>query len=407
VLTFNHNGPLGNFSVLSAPLEAPASVTIGGTALTGDQINVLFAGPNISPLTPAVATVTFGGVYVASDSLTLTFTNAGVAGLPITKTHVVLVGETAATVAAAFAALIQADSTLNAAQIVATANGNVLSVSQQGVIGNSTVITQTASGAETIVFDPSNGHMGGGSGQAGGVLVQVTVTTGQSVTTIGGNLVTAIAADADLAAAGITGSNASGVVTLTIPAAVEPVTVTSWVNTITPTATITGAVAAGDILNLTFTAAYLTGSPVTISHTALLSETTTTLATNLTAQINANAALKAAGITATSSTNVITFLYQANAGQIRFSQSVSPGSETITLTATPTDTAVTATKATETITFSPVGGAMSGGTGPIFAINNFEFAPASGGVSAFFYGQPYDLGFDVLTQMVAQGMPIV
>ena len=92
---------------------------------------------------------------------------------------------------------------------------------------------------------------------------------------------------------------------------------------------------------------------------------------------------------------------------MRITSSVSPGSETVTITTAPTTTSTVATNATETVTFSPTNGVLSGGTGPVFATNNFEFAPANGGISAFFYGQPYDLGYDVIKQMVTQGMPIV
>jgi hypothetical protein len=524
VLTFNQNGPLGNFSTLSSPLSAPAKITIGGTALTGDQINVLFSGPAL-PVATAQAEATVGGVVVAGDTIALTFTNTSVASFPITKTYTAVLGDTDATVAAGLVALIQGDTHLDAASVEATANGAVITIQQPGAIGNDTTVSATISGAETVVFDPSSGTLAGGAGQPGGTLVQISPTTGQSATTIGGNLATAINANAELAALAVTASNSSGVVTLTIPASVEPLTIASWVNSITPTATITGSVAAADVLNLTFNAAYLPGATHTVSHTAALSETTTTLATNLAAAINADPVLIAAGIGATSLTNVVTFTYQANAGQLRFAESVSPGSETITLSTAPTDTAVTATKATETIvfgtggtavvaasatallggsetngdtvtlvftnaditgspvsvsvtaatslaatatllntainanaalaaagisstvssatltiqqlgavgnaltlsytqggntetiTFTPsngiltggagvVGNTLSGGTGPIFATNNFEFAPPNGGLAAYFYGQPYDLGYDVLSQMVAQGMPI-
>lgn len=408
VVTFAQSGPVGNFSVLSKPTESPGTITIGGTALTGDVIAVLFAGAALGPIAPAVVLAALGGTFATSDTVALTFTNAAVTGLPVTKTYTVVAGDTAETVATGLAALINADATLGAADIVATVvNGVELSISQQGAIGNSTVVTRAVSGSETVTFIPSNGHMVGGTGQPGGVLVTSNTTTSQSTTTMATNLTTAINANADLIAAGITATSSAAVITLTLPAAAEPVTVTSWVNTITPTATITGTVAAADVLNLTFTGTYIAGSPVTISHTTLLGETTTTLATNLTAQINASAVLQAAGISATSSTNVITFKYVQANGQIRFGQSVSPGSETITITTTPSETSVVSTAATETVTFAPTTGVMSGGSGPVFAANNFEFAPAYGGVSAFFYGQPYLLSYDLLTQMVNQGMPIV
>jgi hypothetical protein len=199
------------------------------------------------------------------------------------------------------------------------------------------------------------------------------------------------------------------VVNFVVPATAEPVTISTWVNTAAPTATITGSVAAGDIINLVFTGTGITGSPVTVSYTALLADTTTSVAVGLAAAINANAALSTVGISATNTTNVVNVAGMGGNtnGQVRITSSVSPGSETVTITTAPTTTSTLGTAATETVTFAPTSGVMSGGTGPIFAANNFEFAPAIGGVSAFFYGQPYLIGYDVLIQMVAQGMPIV
>jgi hypothetical protein len=525
VVTINQNGPIGNLSTLTSPLSAPSKITVGGTALTGDQIAVLFSGPALGPVTTAQALGTVAGLVVLGDTIALTFTNTSIAAFPITVTYTALAGDTDASVAAGLVALIEGQATLKANSLEASAVGAEITFQQPGAIGNTTTISYSASGAETVTFDPSSGTMAGGAGQPGGVLVQSNTTTSQNATTMGGNLATAINADATLSGLSVTGTNSGGVVSLAVPAAVEPLTVSSWVNTITPTATITGSVAAADVLTLTFNAAYLPGATHSVSHTALLAETTTTLATNLAAAINADSVLIAAGIGATSSTNVITFTYQANAGQIRFAETVSPGSETITLTTAPTETAVVATKASETIvigtgatavvaasatallggtetngdtvtlvftnaaitgspvsisvtaatslnataallntainanaalaaanvtstvssatltiqqlgavgnaltlsytqggnsetiTFTPsngiltggagvLGNALSGGTGPVFATNNFEFAPSTGGLAAYFYGQPYDLGFDLLGQMVAQGMPI-
>jgi hypothetical protein len=241
----------------------------------------------------------------------------------------------------------------------------------------------------------------------GGHLVTAAVTGGWTTTQMATALKNAINADAVLSAVSIAATSALGVVTLSIPAAQEPTTVSSYALPATQTATITGSVAQGDVLTLTVTNATLTGSPVTVSFTAPLSATTTTLAAGLAAAVNANAALIAAGITATSAVNVLTFAFPQNIGAITFSQSVSTGSETITLSGNATETLTySQAAATETVTFSPSNGKLSGGTGPVFATNNFQYS-YGGNVQAFFYGKGYVLGYQIVQSLVAQGMPIV
>ena len=406
VLTFNHPGPVGNFSTLTAPTLESAKITIGGTALTGDVVSTLFSGSYLGTVAPALGTATLSGTVAAGDTVPLTFTSSFVTGSPITVTYTVVAGDTLNSIAQNLANL--SDAALPQGATVYAEDG-VIFFSWAGAIGNSVTVSSTPThgggGSEAVTFSNS-GVLAGGTGVAGGqVAVTQAVTTGQSSSTIGGNLATAINANPVLIAASITASNSSGVVTLTVPATDEPITVTSWVNTGTPTATITGTVAAGDVLTLTITNTAVTGSPVTVSYTAPTGATTTTLATGLAAAINSNTALASAGISATSATNVVTFVYSGLIGQIRISQSVTTGSETITLTATPTTTAVLSTAATETITIAN-SGKLSGGSGPVFASNNFNYSN-NGQTQSFFYGQPYVLGYDVITNMVNQGLPIV
>jgi autotransporter-associated beta strand protein len=87
-------------------------------------------------------------------------------------------------------------------------------------------------------------------------------------------------------------------------------------------------VAAGDVLNLIVNNASLPGGSVTVSYTAQGGDTTTTLATNLAAAVNANSTLSAAGIAAISETNVVTLGWPATIGAITFGRSIS-GSEKI------------------------------------------------------------------------------
>jgi hypothetical protein len=485
-----------------------------------------------NPRAPAQATATIGGTFTLGDEVTLEMLNGVFPGGYISHTYTTVAGDTPTTVAEALADLFNDDPVAAGFDVEVDVAGSVLTFNQNGPIGNFTTLSAPLS-------EPSKITVGGtaltgdvlavlftGPQFGAGVLVTSNTTTSQNATTMALNLSNAINANAALTALGISSSPTAGVIALTVPAAAEPATVTAWVNTIAPTATIVGTAATGDTLNLTFTNVAIAGSPHTVTYVAVGGETATVLATALTALINADPVLIAAGVTATSALGVISYFYQQASGQIRFGESVSPGSETITITTTPTETIVVATKATETVvinntpasvvativasapmatdtvaltftnagvtglpvtktytlvgadsatviaaglvalingdttlqdadiaatnlagvititqqgvignstvvsavvtetgggtetvTFTPSNGHMgggaggssgllSGGTGPIFATNNFEFAPSNGGISAFLFGQPYELGYDVLTQMVAQGMPI-
>lgn len=411
VLTFNHGGPIGNFSVLSAPLAEGSKITMTGTALTNDAVYANFAGPAFAVVAPATDQATIGGTPAATDTVPITFTNSGVSGLPVTKTYTVAQGDTVNSIAAGLAALINADTTLAAASITAYSDNAVVFISHNGAIGNNTALTSTPThgggGSETCTFTNS-GNLSGGLGIPGqsSITVSFTTVTGNTTTQTATGLKNAINASAALAALGVTATSSTNVITLVVPATVEPASITSYANTIIPKATITGTVVAADKLNITVTNTAIAGGSATISYTAVLADTTTTVAAGLAAAVNASQPLQAAGISATSLSNVVSFAFQPQNGAITFSQSVSPGSETITLSTTPTEVCTVATLATEAFTFSPSSGALSGGSGPVIPTNNFTYGN-NGQTQSFWYGQPVTLGYDVISQMVAQGLPIV
>lgn len=370
-----------------------------------------------SPRAAATAVATIGGTVTTGDEVTLELLNSIFPGGLISHTYTTVGGDTVSTIALALAALFDADPVASAYDIeLSVAAGAAITVSQGGPIGNFTTLASpnaepakvtiagTALTGDQIAILFSGPNIAGGS-----VLITRAVTTGDTATTSAAALVASINANAALIAAGVTAANTAGVITFTVPAGVQPVTITSWVNTAAPTATITGTVAAADTINLVFTGAGIVGSPVTVSYTALLGDTVTSVAAGLAAAINGNAALSVAGLSATNTAGVVNVAGMGGNtnGQVRITSSVSPGSETVTITTAPTTTSTVGTNATETVTFTPSNGVMSGGTGPVVATNNFEFAPAAGGISAFYYGQPYQVGYEVLQQMVAQGMPII
>ena len=114
----------------------------------------------------------------------------------------------------------------------------------------------------------------------------------------------------------------------------------------TATATIGGSVFnSGDVVNLIFLNIFLADFPVTVSHTLGSGETATTIATALTTAINANSALAAEHLTATSVGPAIAI---SQLGSIGNSTNMTYG---------------TAGTGNETITFNPSSAYLAGGAG--------------------------------------------
>ena len=76
--------------------------------------------------------------------------------------------------------------------------------------------------------------------------------------------------------------------------------------------TITGTPSAGNTVSAVLTSSAITGSPLTVTYTAVAGDTTSTMATNLATKINATQALIAARFHADNSTNTLT-IYWPNA----------------------------------------------------------------------------------------------
>lgn len=382
--TVNHSSPAG-YLAANARANASATATIGGTVTTGDILTIEMKNP------------VFPNGYLSH-----TYTTVG--------------GDTVSTIAAQLAALFANDPVADEYGIEVTTDAAVMTFVHAGPVGNfSTLVAPNLEAAKVTIAgtaltgDEISILIASPNLPEGGVQITRAVTTGDSATTSAAALVASIGANAALVAAGITATNAAGVITFVVPPAEEPVTITTWVNTAAPTATIGGTVAVGggDQVELVFTGTGITGSPVTVEYTTIAADTVTTIAAALVALINANAALGVAGIAATNAAGVISVTgFGGPIGQVRLTGSVPVGSETVTITTSPTTTSTASTAATETITFSPTTGIMSGGSGPVIAANNFEFAFGSS-TSAFFYGQPYSLDYAMIKALVQQGMPIV
>lgn len=407
-----------NFDKPVASAAANGADAIGGGSLTPAQY--LAANPRAD----ATATATIGGTVTTGDVLTIEVTNpilaspnfGSNAGGSISKTYTTVAGDTIGSIAEAFADLFNDDPTLSQIGFYADTggtNGAVLTAHHNGPVGNFSVLSKPTEEKSTVTIGGT--ALTGDSVyvnfafQAGPpVTVAVPVTTAQSTSTIATAVAAAITANATLAALSITAAAVSAVVTITVPAAAEPVTVSTWVNTAAPTIAITGTLTIGDVLNAIFTGAGIAGSPLTVSYTTQALDTTALMAAGLAAAIAANPVLAGLGISATSSTSTVSISgFGGPNGQVRLTTSVTgAGTETLTPTTPPTDTATLGTAATETITFAPTTGKLSGGTGPVLAASNFTFS-FNGAVQAFFYGQPYTLDYPYLTALVTGQEPIV
>jgi hypothetical protein len=115
-----------------------------------------------------VATVA-GAAFNAADTVALLFQNLSVQGFPVLITYTLGGAESATTVAAGLKNLINGNATLTAANVTAANVLGVLTIQQQGAIGNQTTLqaTITGSGSETVTFNPVSGQMAGGTGTVG------------------------------------------------------------------------------------------------------------------------------------------------------------------------------------------------------------------------------------------------
>lgn len=165
------------------------------------------------------------------------------------------------------------------------------------------------------------------------------------------------------------------------------------------TVTVGGSTSGGDKLNVTFTgpAFAAQGGSYTVTYTTVSGDTTTTLmATHLASAITADAVMTALSITASGSAAVVTITIPAAAEPAVVTVSKVGASVTIALGGTGI--------ATETVTFGG-SGKFASGTGPVIPTNNFTWF-ANGSASTFWYGQPIVVGYDQLSAMLTQGMPI-
>lgn len=156
----------------------------------------------------------------------------------------------------------------------------------------------------------------------------------------------------------------------------------------TATATIGGTITSGNTVTLTVSQGQFSGGAISGTYTVQGSDTVATVAEGVATALNEAAESAGNPFLAEASEAVVTVSWPG------------PMGNTAVLSATKSG------GATETITLSPSNGVMSGGTGPVFCANNFNFT-WNGSVMSFYYGKPYFLGNDLLSALANADMPVV
>ena len=153
---------------------------------------------------------------------------------------------------------------------------------------------------------------------SGSKAINYTVVGGDTLSTIATKMAAAIASDTDMMSIGVTASASASI--LSIKSASPNVTSSAASTSGGATASITlnatdnfvenavigGTKKTGDILTITFKDPALSGGSKNVNYTVLAADTLTTIATALRNAVNADTALQAIGVTATSTGTTIT-----------------------------------------------------------------------------------------------------
>ncbi len=142
--------------------------------------------------------------------------------------------------------------------------------------------------------------------------VLYTVASGNTTTTIATNLTSAINADTNLKAIGVSATSSGAVITITVTgttytssvSGAGTETIALGINTAgNTTAVIGGTPTTNDILTITTHNPSLSGGQESVNYTVLSTDTLLSIAAGLASAINADTKLQALGITGTNSTN--------------------------------------------------------------------------------------------------------
>lgn len=354
--------------------EASGTITIGGSVTTGDKVvaEVVIDGKRVQ----AVATA--GG------------------------------GDSTSVLAQKLADAINAQTDMNNVGINATAASAVVTIKFPGALGKQQTLRGWSIGATTTVTIAGTGTADDKIGirvtnvnlPGGFADVSITVTDSQTATQRATALKNAINAEPNLKALGITATNSSGVITFVIPTSAGETTLQEYAwDDPDQTITVSGTPNATEIVSFTITNAKLPSGAVTVSYTVQESDTNTLIATGLKNAINNSAALAEKGITATSSSAVVSVSTPFALGPRTYSRVNSAGS-TLTLANGSAGT-VAESEATETTTEA----AFTGGGGPVIPKKDFSFFH-NGQTFYFKQYEPKVVGDQLAAELLKANAPI-
>ncbi|MBS1954389.1 MAG: hypothetical protein JST89_09385 [Cyanobacteria bacterium SZAS-4] len=280
--------------------------------------------------------VKIGGAISVGDGLTLTVTDSGLS-TPESVLYTVQSGDTLASVSAQLAAAITANSNLQTLGVNAISDGAnifIKSVSanittySQSTTGGATETIKIGTGANTVELVAIGGSKTTGdtiqivvhdTGLPGGVeSVSYNVLAGDTLNSIASGLSSAINADANLSALGVTSTVSGQVLRLTSTSS----NTTTYTQTLSTNATETvvfrlspngacnvmlaGTKTTADILTLVVYDAALSGGSKAVSYNVLAGDTISSIAANLAAAINADSSLQAINVSASASGPIVT-----------------------------------------------------------------------------------------------------
>lgn len=322
-------------------------------------------------------TAVLGGTKTTGDILTFIIGNPAISGGSVSIPYTVQSGDTLSSIATNIAAAITANSTAQSIGLSATASSTTITFKAwptyttaiggggstetatlgPNMLGSQTVaIGGTATTSDTVSVTVSDPRLPSGSKQ-----VTYTVASGNSIKDIASGLASAISADSDLSAIGISAASSaylnlsysqafSGNANIGAGSFEASVSATDAVPSTTTTnlqlktgsigyssaitgagtetvsfgsnsngstkVTIGGTVTTNDVVNISAYGGSIPLGAQTVSYTVQAGNTTTSIATGLTTAINADTNLQNAGISASSSGAVITVTVVGGVGQV-------------------------------------------------------------------------------------------
>lgn len=301
-----------NLAVLSFVWTVGSTtVSCAATRSTTATLALAFVAPSapsaLAPSPTPSQTITVGGSTTTGEILTLTMIAGGIS--KITLNYTTISGDTTPTLlATSLQAAINANANFIAAGVTATRLGAVITLTwgtNIGLPGFTATVSATPSEVQTVTLPLTT------------IASSYVSAGGNTTTDVATGIKNAINANVVLAANGVIATSSAAVITLHWSDSLSLATITGGSNgteTVTiavtsgkQTVTIGGTVTTGDQVSIKLTDPELPSPGYVIeTYKTVGGDTTTTIATALKNLINSNVTLANAGITASSSTNVIT-----------------------------------------------------------------------------------------------------